>query len=319
MKKYFESDEVLSLLWRWRKQFMIVFLVSFIGSAIFSSSFFIKPKYKSFAQVYPTNLQKYSDESATEQMLQMLESGVIREGICSQFSLDSVYDIEKEDQHFKTLLYKEYADNVHFKKTKHESVEIEVLDTDPKRAYAMVNALLKRFNIEVKRLQDDKLEEAVRTIKEMMSIKADEIVVLEKEINIIRRDYGILDYGSQVKSLSREYYRLLARGNAKSGKVDRVKTELNNLKKKGVEYERLSGRLRVARDSFNGLKLKYEAEQNELQRTKEYIMNFVNPYVADKKSYPVRWLIVLVSVGVCLLGAISVVSFIDRINLETAE
>ena len=126
-----------------------------------------------------------------------------------------------------------------------------------------------------------------------------------------------MDYGSQVKSLSREYYRLLARGNTKSGKVDRVKKELENLKKKGVEYERLSGRLWVARDSFNGLKLKYEAEQNELQRTKEYIMNFVNPYKADKKTYPVRWLIVLVSVGACLLGAIGVISFMDRINKET--
>ena len=69
MKKYFESDEVLSLLWRWKKQLIFVFLVSFIGSAIFSSPLFIKPKYKSFAQVYLTNLQKYSDESATEQML----------------------------------------------------------------------------------------------------------------------------------------------------------------------------------------------------------------------------------------------------------
>lgn len=317
MKNYFESDEVLSLFWRWRKQLIIVFFISFIGSAIFSSPLFIKPKYKSFAQVYPTNLQKYSDESATEQMLQMLESDIIRDAICSQFELDSIYDIEKDDKSFKALLYKEYSENVHFNKTKHESVEIAVLDTDPERAFNIVNAILERFNIEVKRLQDEKLKEAVRTIKEMMVIKSSEIDYLENEINSIRREYGILDYGSQVKSLSREYYRLLARGNTKSGKVDRVKKELDNLKKKGVEYERLSGRLWVARDSFNGLKLKYEAEQNELQRTKEYIMNFVNPYKADKKTYPVRWLIVLVSVGASLLGAIGVISFMDRINKET--
>jgi capsular polysaccharide biosynthesis protein len=316
MKKYFESDDVLSLLWRWKKQFVVVFLISFIGSTIFSSPLFIKPKYKSFAQVYPTNLQKYSDESATEQMLQMLESDIIREAICSQFELDSIYDIEKENTYFKTLLYREYSDNVKFKKTKHESVEISVLDTDPERAYNMVNAILERFNVEVKRLQDEKLIEAVFTIKEMIGIKSREIHSLEKEINIIRRDYGILDYGSQVKSLSREYYRLLARGNDKSGKVDRVKTELDNLKKKGVEYERLSGRLWVARDSFNSLKLKYETEQNELQRTKEYTMDFVNPYKADKKTYPVRWLIVLFAVGSSLLGALGVVSFMDRINKE---
>ena len=317
MKKYFESDEVLSLIWRWRKQFLIVFLVSFIGSMVFSLPVFIKPKYKSFAQVYPTNLQKYSDESATEQMLQMLESDIIRETICNEFKLDSIYDIEQDESHFKTLLYEEYADNVHFKKTKHESVEIEVFDTDPERAYAMVKAILERFNIEVKKIQDDKLIEAVRTIKEMMKIKKAEIDRLETQINKIRKDYGILDYSSQVKNLSKEYYRLIARGTKNSGKIDRIKLELENLKLKGVEYERLSGMLRVARDSYNSLKLNFEAERNELQRTKEYIMNFVNPYKSDKKSYPVRWLIVLVSVGACMLGAIGVVSFMDRINKET--
>ena len=317
MKKHFESDEVLSLIWRWRKQFLIVFLVSFIGSMVFSLPVFIKPKYKSFAQVYPTNLQKYSDESATEQMLQMLESDIIRKAICEEFNLDSIYDIEEDDPHFKTLLYREYADNVQFKKTKHESVEIEVLDNDPERAYSMVNAILARFNIEVKRIQDEKLIEAVGTIKEMMDIKKEEISNLEIQINKIRKEYGILDYSSQVKNLSKEYYRLIARGTQNSGKIDRIKLELDNLKFKGIEYERLSGRLWVARDSYNGLKLKFEAEQNELQRTKEYIMSFVNPYKSDKKSYPVRWLIVLVSVSVSMLGAIGVVSFMDRINQET--
>lgn len=319
MKKYFESDEILSLLWRWKKHFLIVFSVAFLASALFSSSMFIRPKFKSFAQVYPANLQKYSDESATEQMLQFLESGVIRDSLCAKFDLAKRYGIEADDPHFKDLLYREYNDNVHFKKTKYESVEISVLDYTPDTAYQMVNTLLSMFNFEVKRLQDEKLLEAVKTIGEMVRVKKIEMDSLEAGINRIRRDFGILDFGSQVKNLSREYYRLLARGGNGTEKVSKVRKELDNLEEKGVEYESLSGRLWSARDSYNSLKIQYQQQEKELRRKKGYTMEIVKPYRSDKKTYPVRWLIVVISVGVTMLAAIGVISFIDRIDRQTAE
>lgn len=316
MKKYFESDEVLSLLWRWRKAFVIVFAASFVGSAIFSSPIFIKPKYKSFAQVYPVNLQKYSDESSTEQMLQILESDAIRDSICRIYNLAKSYDIEESDPHFKNLLFREYSDNIQFKKTKHESVEVSVLDHSPDTAYLIVNSLLDLFNVEVKRLHDQNLIEAVKTTGELMNAKKIEKDELEAGILKIRKDYGILDYGSQVKNLSREYYRLLARGGSSGTKASKVKDELENLKLKGVEYESLSGKLWSARDSYNSLKLKFEMQTKELKRKKSYSMNIVKPYRSDKKTYPVRWLIVVISVGASMLGAVGVVSFIDRIDNE---
>ena len=52
----------------------------------------------------------------------------------------------------------------------------------------------------------------------------------------------------------------------------------------------------------------------ELNRKKEYAVNFVNPFEADKKTYPVRWLIVVTSVAVSMFGALGVVSFLDRLE-----
>ena len=57
----------------------------------------------------------------------MLESDAIRESLVTLYELDTLYDIEKDEPHYKNLLYKEYADNVQFKKTKYESVEISAL------------------------------------------------------------------------------------------------------------------------------------------------------------------------------------------------
>lgn len=314
MKKYFENDEILGVLWRWKKPLIVVFVVSVLGSAIFSSPAFIKPKFKSFARVYPTNLKKYSDESPTEQMIQMLESDAIRDKVCEQFDLDTIFDIEKDDPHYRDLLYREYADHVQFKKTKFESVEVEALSTSPEVAYKMVLAIIDLYNIEVKRLQDEKLVEAMETVKAMMFQKKDERDGLEKRMNVLRRDYGILDYTSQVKNLSKEYYKILARSNGGDNKLKKVKAELDNLKERGVEYENLSGRLWSARDSYNSYKLKYEEHFKELNRKKEYAMKIVNPYKADKKTYPVRWLVVLVSVAIAMAGALGVISFLDRLD-----
>ena len=314
MKKYFENDEILGLLWRWRKPLLVVFVVSFLGAAIFSSPIFIKPKFKSFARVYPTNLKKYSEESPTEQMIQLLESDAIRDKVCEKFQLDTIFDIEKDDPHYRDLMYKEYSDHVQFQKTKFESVEIEVLSTNPKVAYEAVKSIIDLYNVEVKRLQDEKLIEAVNTVKEMMEQKREERDRLEERLGVLRKEYGILDYKSQVKNLSKEYYKMLAKGNSSSGKVQKVKDELDNLKQKGVEYENLSGRLWSARDSYNSYKLKYEEHVKELNRKKEYAVNIVNPYEADKKTYPIRWLIVVVSVAISLFGALGLVSFLDRLE-----
>lgn len=312
MKKYFENDDILAVLWRWKTPLAVVFALSFLGSAIFSSPMFVKPKFKSFARVYPTNLKKYSDESPTEQMIQMLESDAIRDTLCSRFNLDTLYDIEADEPYYKDLLYKEYSDHVQFKKTKFESVEIEVLSTNPQVAYEMVKSIIDLYNVQVKRLQDEKLVEAVNTVKEMMDQKKEEMDFLESELNVLRREFGILDYGSQVKNLSKEYYKLLARSNVDPNKIANVKAELDNLKLKGVEYENLSARLWSVRDSYTSFKLKYEEHVKELNRKKEYAMKIVNPYKSDKKTYPVRWLIVLVSVAIAMSGALGVISFLDR-------
>ena len=223
-----------------------------------------------------------------------------------------IYDIDANEPSYKDLLYKEYSDHVQFKKTKFESVEIEVLSTSPQIAFDMVKSIIDLYNIQVKTLQDEKLVEAVNTVKEMKEQKKVEMDFLESELNVLRREFGILDYGSQVKNLSKEYYKLLARSNVDPNKIAKVKAELDNLKLKGVEYENLSARLWSVRDSYNSFKLKYEEHVKELNRKKEYAMKIVNPYKADKKTYPVRWLIVLVSVAVAMSGALGVVSFLDR-------
>src|SRR4051794_6326011 len=91
---FFNSIDLLRLLNKWKKHLLIVGAISLVGSIIFSSPLFIKPKFKSFALIYPSNLIAYSTESATEQMLQLTQSYDIRDKIIQTFHLLDHYGID---------------------------------------------------------------------------------------------------------------------------------------------------------------------------------------------------------------------------------
>ena len=314
MKKYFENDDILAILWKWKKELGLVFIITLLLSALFSSPLFIKPKYKSFARVYPSNLSSYSEESYSEQMLQLLESDVIRDQLVKEFDLQKHYEIEEDDAHKVDKLYKEYNENVTFNKTKFESVEIEVRDISPDMAYQMLNRLITIYNEQVKIIQDTQLKEAVSTLKGVLETKEAEMDTLESKINYLREKYGLLDYTSQVKNISKEYYKLLASSSAGSDRINKVKKELDQLKSKGSEFERLVAILKGVRTEYTKIKIEYDAHYKELLRDKKYANVIVNGYKSDKKVYPIRWLIVTISLASTMLAAIGVVSFIERIN-----
>src|ERR1051325_11180077 len=125
-----QSINISKELVRWRKHLFIVGLIALVASVIFSGPAFIKPRFKSFAILYPVNLQTYSQESPTENMIQLLESSDIQDQLIRDFNLYSHYEIDTTDnEHMRTDVMKVLEDNVSVKKTEYESVEIKVYDT----------------------------------------------------------------------------------------------------------------------------------------------------------------------------------------------
>ena len=57
------------------------------------------------------------------------------------------YKIDKNYQHAKTALLGEYHDRVSISKTPYDAVTIKVLDEDPEIACAMVNEIIRLYNV----------------------------------------------------------------------------------------------------------------------------------------------------------------------------
>ena len=142
----YASLSLIQLIKKWKRQLMIVAIISIVLSFIFTLPFFIPPMYKSTAILYPVNLSPYSTESSTEQLLQLLESDEIKMELIKDFQLYSHYEIDSTKKTALTTVFKQLAGNLSINKTDFESVKIEVMDTDPLQAKQMADSIIEKGN-----------------------------------------------------------------------------------------------------------------------------------------------------------------------------
>lgn len=289
----FNADFLLTVLHKHKKQFAVVTVVSILLSVVFSSEYFIKPKYKSFAIAYPVNLTPYSTESATEQMLQLLESDDIKNALIKDFDLFDHYEIDPNSNFPMTEMLATMKDNISIDKTKFESVEIIVYDSDPKIACAIIDSILSKYHQKARQLQRSKSAEYLTMMKTQLDIKKSEMDSMENAILNIRQKYNILDFEGQVKSFSRAYYKELAEGRAGDKSNSNMEKTMQNLLNHGGEYITLKEHLYRIRGHYNDIKKDYEVAIQNLTKELTYSNIVTSPIPAEKKSYPVRSFIVI--------------------------
>ena len=300
----------MQLILRWKKHLIIVGLISLVGSVLFSSPIFIKPKFKSFALIYPSNLIAYSTESATEQMLQLTQSYDIRDEIINTFHLFEHYDIDTlKNKTFKSEVYKKYDENIIIKKTEYESMEITVYDTDPLIASQIADSIVHYFDLKARSLQIEKSHEVMVIALDQLKNKKNQLDSMENLLHEYSTKYGLLDYKSQSKEVTRAYMRGLTSNDTKV--INESNRIMKGLMDKGTEFNSINEHLWRLRGTYNDLKLIYENAYRDVYKELTYANVVTRPFPSDKKAYPVRWLIVLISVGSSLLLAFMILLIFD--------
>ncbi len=294
MQSQFYQINILKFLNKWKIHLGSIVLIAIILSAIFSGSMFITPKYKSFAIVYPSNISPYSDESETEQMLQILQSGDIRDSVIQKFDLARHYEIDSSYKYFLSSMLWEYSQNVSVNKTPYEGINIEVMDKEPKIAKDMVNAIIYFYNCKVRSLHENKFDEVVKLYERSMLKKRESIDSLEKRFIELSTTYGLLDYSFQSREIARGYLRTID-GSASQVNTKEVLRLKENIEQKGGEFILIHKMIEQEAIQYAKLKGEYEQAYRDFDRKFSYTNVITEPIVADKKAYPVRWLIVTIS------------------------
>lgn len=315
MERYFTNTNMLKLLFKWKVHLVVLVLVGVVLAVIFSSPWFITPKYKSEAMVYPSNIEPYSEESESEQMLQFFQSKAIRDAIIKKYDLGKRYGIDSSYKYFQSAIEYEYSQNVSISKTPFESIKIEVLDADPMVACNMVEDIIELYNEKVLKTHRKKYVEVVKFIEERLEAKKQEIDSVEKKLYTLRTEFGIIDYPNQSREVARGFLRTVDGDNAAQNINTREVLKLKeNIEQMGGIFTLYNDRYFDLIDEYGKIKMDLDEAQMLANREITYASVISEPYPADKKAYPVRWVIVVLAA----LGAF-LVSFIAILVIENFD
>ena len=323
----YSSKYLCKLLVEYRKPILIILAVAALCAIVFSSPYFITPLYKSTTVVYPTSSNSISkvlisttyqsekdimnigEDEQTEQMLQVMSSNRVRDKVISRFNLMEHYNIDPNGKYPFTKLNKLYDSRIKFRRTEYNAVKITVLDSDAELSARIANDIAEIFDSTMNQMQKEVAIEAYRIVEQEYNTLCAEMAQLEDSLNTLRK-LGVFDYESQVEMLSRQMAVELGKGNTQG--VKNIQEQLDILAEYGGASYAINERLDNDRLQLSLVKSKYEEAKVDATEFIPHKFVVTSAFKAERKSYPVRWLILVVTVLSSFLLLIFCIVIYDR-------
>lgn len=329
---FYDTKKLFKLMLAYKKPIMVILCIVLFLSIFFSSPLFIEPLYKSTVVLYPTStnsisktlisstnpsksdILEFGEDAQTEQMLQILNSNKIRDKVIDKFDLMRHYKIKTTQKHPYTRLYKQYENRIRFKRTEYNAVKITVLDTDPALAAEIANQIAELFDTTMNAMQKEVALKAFQIVEAEYQDLKNQMQRMEDSLNVLR-SLGIYDYESQVEMLTQQLAIELGKGNANGVKA--IKSHLEVLGRHGGSYYAISEMLDHDRLQLSLVKTKYDEAKMDATQNIPHKFVVTTAYEAEQKSYPVRWIIVVVSLLSTLLLMMLAIAVIERIGNDS--
>ena len=264
----------------------------------------------------------FGTETEAEQMLQLLNSDAIRDAILRKYDLAVHYGINAAGDYPMTQLHEEYRDNISFTRTEFMSVRIDVMDTDPQLAADIANDIASLLDSTMNSIRRNRATEALVILRRAYEEKATGILQKEDSLTAIRQT-GVMDYLTQSAVFNEQYAKAYATLNQEKAALSVLETARNLpgidtsiLKTKAriqgaaagvTAFREKLGQLATLGGTSVALSEELESDRKELSRLRYQMdrlkvdteQGLSNKFIINKasrserKSTPVRWLIVL--------------------------
>ena len=327
----FNTTNFLFFLYKWRKPLIIIALIAAVVSG--GLSFLITPKYKSAVVLFPTSsnaiskalladnfggkadIMEFGEEAQTEQLLQILNSNEIRSRVIKKFDLMHHYDIDPESRYKMTKMYDEYSNNITYKRTEFMAVEITVLDKEPQMAADIANYISDQLDSVKNKMQKERAFKAFKIVETEYKKLVTDIRTMEDSLTVLRK-LGINDYETQSEAYNTQLALELSKNNKPA--IQAIEEKLKLLGEYGSAYVSLRDELELEKKQLSVIKAKYDEAKVDAQE--ELPAKFVvdKAYKAERKSYPVRWIIVVVSVLSAFLLSILTLIIIENFSKKNS-
>ncbi|HIK63111.1 MAG TPA: hypothetical protein EYG01_03790 [Flavobacteriales bacterium] len=244
-------------------------------------------------------------------MMQILQSNDIKQRVVTKFDLINHYEIDTSNEKHYASLMKKYDGNIESEITKFSSIRISVMDENPQMAADIANEIASLIDTVMNNLQKNMAEQGYQSLIRDRNYVLSEIKVLEDSIAKIRA-LGINDYESQSEVLNEQW--AVAKIENNHAAANAITKKLEILSKYGGQYSALRDNLIHSRGRLNYVQKKLNEHKVTAQEQLEhkFIVNAAGPSL--KKSYPIRWLIVVVSAFSTALFMVVLIALKEQIK-----
>ena len=296
-----ERFGLIQFIWKNKKPIFIITGFAAIVSIVVS--FLITPMYLSSAIVFPAasgnvsfdaqrNVKAaamdFGEEEQAEQLVQILQSSRIKDRIVKKYHLLANYEISESDPNKYYKLNKAYYGNFSFNRTRFGSIQIDVLDKDPKKAADMANDIVDLIdtvkNEMIRERTIPAFEINLRKKKQMEHERDSLLTRLEElaQLGVLPNDVRATLYQALVDSKSAAEKTEIQR------KID-INTKYGSVYD-GLEYQRNEKIVKI-----EDFRVSYEQAESDANAKFNHKFVVEKAVVADRKEKPKRMIIVLVS------------------------
>jgi len=308
----FSSVDLLIYIWKKRAILIGVGLIAGLASIIIS--LLITPMFRSSVIMFPAsnasiskdllsqnysgrqNVYGFGEEQEAEQLLQILNSEPIRARIIEKYHLMEHYEIAPNEKYPLTRLYEAYNSNINFRLTEFMSVEISVMDHDPEYAANIANDISALVDTVFNSMKKERAREAFLLVEREYLEAAQKLSAMQDSMNY----------------LSAQVSRNLKASGDPTNNLIRVISE------NGALYITMMNLVRYETALVTDLSLKYKEARLESEHKLPHKFVVEQAYPSEKKAYPKKSLIVIVSTLASLLFALIVLIIIDNIRARVA-
>jgi LPS O-antigen subunit length determinant protein (WzzB/FepE family) len=287
----------------WKKKTPILIITGIAAIVSIVVSFLITPLYLSTAIVFPAasgnvsfdaqrNVKAaamdFGEEEQAEQLVQILQSSRIKDRIVNKYNLLADYEISENDPNKYYKLNKAYYGNFSFNRTRFGSIQIDVLDKNPKKAAAMANDIVDLIdtvkNEMIRERTVPAFEINLRKKKQMEHERDSLLTRLEDlaQLGVLPNDVRATLYQALVDSKSTAEKAEIQR------KID-INTKYGSVYD-GLEYQRNEKIVKI-----EDFRVSYEQAESDANAKFNHKFVVEKAVVADRKEKPKRMIIVLVS------------------------
>ena len=301
--------ELIRLILRWKKPILILCALATITAVIVSDPHIIKPKFKSTSVFFAAspnmtssqtlfvdnNAEYFGSSDDIDRLLSIANSAPLKSYIVQKYKLFDVYKIDSANTEYPNYkVMKELEENYTAFRNDKGAVEISVFDSDKERAAIICNEIVAK----VDEMNNNIILENKRRILAIYNTKINEKQEQIKVLNDSIVSVKMMLQGSPSGPAS-----LRNSGSENSSRTP----ELLDQQLKLLEDQKKAG-LKELNNTI-GLAEQYRSTINTNIPT---VFILEKAYAAEKKSKPIRWIIVLGSLLAALSGSIIMAWCIEK-------